>query len=62
LHWDSTALAADLAVAANDLSTDAGLETAVLLSLFLDRRAGMATCCRTARPIGVDGGQTSSPR
>ena len=39
LQWNSTVLAADLSVAANDIATDAGLQTAVLLSLFLDRRA-----------------------
>lgn len=31
--------AADLALAANDLATDEGLETAVILSLFTDRRS-----------------------
>lgn len=39
LRWDGAAAAADLAVLANDLVLDAGLQTAVLLSLFLDRRA-----------------------
>jgi phage gp46-like protein len=39
LRWDVTALAADLAVEANDLARGDGLETAVLLSLFCDRRA-----------------------
>ena len=39
LSWDSAACSADLAVVANDLQGDAGLETAVMLSLFLDRRA-----------------------
>lgn len=39
LHWDSSSCAADLSVAANDLARDEGLETAVLLSLFTDRRA-----------------------
>lgn len=39
LRFSTTDLAADLAVEANDLARDDGLETAVLLSLFLDRRA-----------------------
>lgn len=39
LSWDSAACSADVAVVANDLQGDAGLETAVLLSLFIDRRA-----------------------
>ncbi len=39
LRWSSTEFAADLAVEANDLVRDDGLETAVLLSLFTDRRA-----------------------
>lgn len=39
LVWSNTALAADIAIESNDLATDEGLETAVLLSLFLDRRA-----------------------
>lgn len=39
LRWDLDEGAADLAVEANDLATDEGLETAVLLSLFTDRRA-----------------------
>ncbi|MGI5862882.1 MAG: phage GP46 family protein [Myxococcales bacterium] len=39
LVWNSNALSADLSVEANDLSTDDGLETAVLLSLFTDRRS-----------------------
>jgi phage gp46-like protein len=39
LFWDATSQAADLAVAANDLAADDGLETAVMLSLFTDRRA-----------------------
>lgn len=37
LIWESTS--ADLAIEANDLGTDDGMETAVLLSLFLDRQA-----------------------
>jgi phage gp46-like protein len=36
---DAGYLAADLAVEANDLAQDAGLRTAILLSLFTDRRA-----------------------
>lgn len=39
LRWNSTDLTADIAVEANDVARDEGLETAVLLSLFLDRRA-----------------------
>lgn len=39
LRWDPAAVAADLAVEANDLARDDGLETAVLLSLFTDRQA-----------------------
>lgn len=39
LVWDPTTVAADVAVEANDLARDEGLETAVLLSLFTDRRA-----------------------
>lgn len=39
LQWNASQLAADVAVVANDLVRDDGLETAVLLSLFLDRRA-----------------------
>lgn len=39
LTWDPNAAAADLTVRAGDLLLDDGLETAVLLSLFLDARA-----------------------
>lgn len=39
LVWDNTVGAADLALNGTDLATDAGLTTAVLLSMFLDRRA-----------------------
>lgn len=39
LVWDNAAGAADIAVLANDLQRDDGLETAVFLSLFTDRRA-----------------------
>lgn len=39
LAWDSEAGAADVRIAANDLQRDDGLETAVFLSLFTDRRA-----------------------
>ncbi len=38
LRWDADSFAADLAVEANDLARDEGLETAVLLSLFTDRQ------------------------
>jgi phage gp46-like protein len=37
LTWQT--FAADFTIAANDLQTDAGLESAVLISLFTDRRA-----------------------
>lgn len=37
LTWD--VFAADFTIVANDLETDDGLETAVLVSLFTDRRA-----------------------
>jgi phage gp46-like protein len=40
LFWSAEFGAADFEVENNDLATDAGLETAVLLSLFLDRREG----------------------
>lgn len=39
LVWDQSKYAADFVVAANDLQTDGGLRTAILLSLFTDRRA-----------------------
>lgn len=39
LVWDTERGAADVVVSGNDLLADDGLETAVLLSLFLDRRA-----------------------
>lgn len=39
LFWDTDAFAVDVAIVANDLARDAGLETAVSLSLFTDRRA-----------------------
>jgi phage gp46-like protein len=39
LTWDEQQGAADLALIDNDLASDRGLETAVLLSLFTDRRA-----------------------
>lgn len=39
LEWDPAQAAADLVIEANDLKTDAGIRTAVLLSVFLDRRA-----------------------
>lgn len=37
LTWQT--FAADFTIAANDLQTDAGLESAILISLFTDRRA-----------------------
>lgn len=39
LTWSAEDLAADLSIEANDLAADDGLETAVLMSLFLDREA-----------------------
>ena len=39
LAWSLDAGAADLVLEDDDLASDAGLRTAVLLSLFLDRRA-----------------------
>lgn len=39
LAWDEQQGAADLALIDGDLASDAGLETAVLLSIFTDRRA-----------------------
>lgn len=39
LEWDDRAAAADLVMIDGDLASDGGLRTAVLLSLFLDRRA-----------------------
>lgn len=39
LVWDNALGAADLALNGTDLATDAGLTTAVLLSIMLDRRA-----------------------
>jgi phage gp46-like protein len=39
LRWDPDSLTADLVVEGNDLARDATLQTAVELSLFLDRRA-----------------------
>ena len=39
LTWSNDAGAADLSLSENDLLADEGLETAALISLFLDRRA-----------------------
>jgi phage gp46-like protein len=39
LVWSNTLGDADLAMIDSDLASDRGLETAVLLSLFTDRRA-----------------------
>lgn len=39
LRWDPVACNADLVLIDSDLASDPGLETAVMLSLFLDRRA-----------------------
>ncbi len=39
LTWNAKSLSADLSIVANDIETDEGLETAILISLFTDRRA-----------------------
>lgn len=39
LFWDAEAVAADMTLEAGDLATEAGLKTAVIISLFTDRRA-----------------------
>lgn len=39
LHWDADTFSADLAIVGGDLSTDEGLRTAFLISLFTDARA-----------------------
>jgi len=39
LRWDPDSLSADLSIEANDIARDEGLQTAVMLSLFLDRQA-----------------------
>lgn len=39
LIWSNVSLSAQFAIEANDLQTDGGLETAILISLFTDRRA-----------------------
>lgn len=39
LEWSSAANEADVSIESNDLATDACLRTAVLISLFTDRRA-----------------------
>lgn len=39
LFWDAEAVAADMSLEAGDLATEAGLKTAVIISLFTDRRA-----------------------
>ena len=39
LEWDATVNAASVVIAANDLKADDGLRTAVIASLFTDRRA-----------------------
>lgn len=41
LTWNAAAGAADFSIVANDLATDDGLRTAVALSLFTDRLAGV---------------------
>lgn len=39
LSWDDDILEGDLLFADNDLTTDSGLETAIIISLFTDRHA-----------------------
>lgn len=39
LIWDADLAIGDMAIVDDDVASDAGLKTAVLLSLFLDRRA-----------------------
>lgn len=39
LRWDTDTGSADLSIEGNDLATDAGLEAAIMLSLYTDRRA-----------------------
>lgn len=39
LFWDAKAAAADLSMLGADLQTDDGLRTAIIISLFTDRRA-----------------------
>lgn len=39
LTWNVKVGAADFSIVKNDLATDGGLETAIMLSLFTDRRA-----------------------
>lgn len=39
IHWDSNLLEGDLSVVDEDLESESGLETAVIISLFTDRRA-----------------------
>lgn len=39
LFWDDEALSADVALVGGDLATDAGLRSAMLISIFTDRRA-----------------------
>lgn len=39
LIWDADAVAADMLLEGGDLATEAGLRTAVIISLFTDRRA-----------------------
>lgn len=39
IHWDSDLLEGDLSIVDEDLESESGLETAVIISLFTDRRA-----------------------
>lgn len=39
LTWDVASFGADFSIVANDLESDDGLQTAMILSLFTDRRA-----------------------
>lgn len=41
IEYDATKLAFDLALAGSDIETDDGLQTAVVLSLFVDRRVDL---------------------
>jgi phage gp46-like protein len=50
LIWNADRCAADLGVKANDLTPDDGLETAVMLSLFTDRRAEDSDVLPDAEP------------
>jgi hypothetical protein len=63
LTWSEKTGDADLSLIDSDLASDRGLETAVILSLFLDRRAEDDDQSRRAatRTIAAAGGRISSP-